>query len=294
MKGVLLGGGSGSRLAPTTWAVNKHLLPVYDKPLIYYPLATLMLAGIRDIAVVTDEQSTEAYNHLLTDGTHLGVHIEFVIQSEPAGIPHGLSLCDDWADGSPVALILGDNVFHGPGLGSSLATIDCSHRATVLAYQVQNPENYAVLDFEDSMSLSPRRIMEKPPKPPSNWVVPGVYFLPADCFDIAGSLSPSPRGETEIAELLQVLLDTGRLDVRRLPRGSVWMDAGTVPALNDVSNYVRLLQERQGVQVACLEEIAFSSGWIGPAEVRDRANALPGTAYGSYLHTLLEQVGREN
>lgn len=285
MKGILLAGGNGSRLGPLTLATSKQLLPVYDKPLIYYPLSTLMLAGIRKILVIAKSRDLSSIQDLFGDGSSLGLSIHYASQDIPAGIAEALVIADDFLAGSRSCLVLGDNVFHGAGLGRSLGEVDQDDSATILAYSVNDPRPYAVVEFGDENE--PVRLEEKPLNPSSNWVVPGLYFFPHDAPILARELRPSARGELEITDLNREYLRQHRLQLRRLPRGTVWIDAGTPSSLLAASQYVQTIAERQGLMVSCPEEIALDSGWIDAAQIQVRSQLFAGSQYGSYLASLL-------
>lgn len=259
MRGIVLAGGQGTRLGHLTRAVNKHLLPVYDKPLLHYPVAMLMLAGVRDIAIVTSPAHVDQIATTMGDGSEFGVAFEYVHQPRPSGIADGLSACRDFVKGERVALVLGDNVFFGPGLGRSLADLpddDCAH---IFAHTVSDPRPYATVVLDDANL--PVAIEEKPVQPRSNLVVPGLYWLPADAISLASQLLPGPRGEMEITDLNRLYMERNRLRVHRLPRGSFWIDAGTPDSLFVAANFVRTVQQRQGLSVASLVEIAVTQGW---------------------------------
>jgi len=285
VKGIILAGGSGTRLYPITEASSKQLLPVYDKPMIYYPLSTLMLAGIRDVLVITTPDDQASFKRLLGDGTDFGVRLAYVAQPRPEGIAQALILAKDFLAGSPVSLVLGDNVIYGHGLTGALrAAAAQTSGATVFAYHVKDPERYGVVEFDakgQAVSLE-----EKPAKPRSPWAVTGLYFYDANAVDIASNLKPSARGELEITDVNLEYLRRGTLRVSKLGRGVAWLDTGTAESLLQASNFVQTLEERQGVQIACLEEIAFENGWIDLKQVRARANAHGKSPYGAYLRTL--------
>lgn len=255
----MLAGGRGTRLGSLTRAVNKHLLPVYDKPLLHYPVATLMLAGVRDIAIVTSPAHSDQVAATMGDGSEFGVKFQYVHQARPGGIADGLAACRDFAAGKRVALVLGDNVFYGPGLGRSLAELSDDGYAHIFAHTVADPRPYATVVLDDFDS--PIAIDEKPVEPRSNLAVPGLYWLPADAVRLAAQLMPGPRGELEITDLNRLYMQEGRLKVHRLPRGSFWIDAGTPDSLFTAANFVRTVQQRQGLSVASLVEIAKTQGW---------------------------------
>lgn len=260
MRGVLLAGGTGSRLGSLTTAVNKHLLPIYDKPMIHYPLSTLMLAGVSEVLVVSGPEGQDPIRRLLGDGSQWGLSISFAVQQEPKGIAHALTIAGDFIKGERCVLALGDNLFHGPHFGRALQNQASDDRAGAYAIPVNNPRDYAVVELSpDGVPLS---LEEKPLIPRSSLAVPGLYFLPADAPSVAASLIPSSRGEFEITDLNLYYLREGRLEVTLVPRGTAWLDAGTYRLLNDAGNFVRTMQERSGERIACLEEVAFRMGLI--------------------------------
>lgn len=286
MKGILLAGGSGSRLRPTTTSVCKQLLPVYDKPLIYYPLATLMNAGVREILLICSAQDRDLFQRLLGDGSAFGLEIHYRTQKRPNGIAEAFLLAGDFMnESSPTVLILGDNIFHGPGVSESIGVSESFQGARVFAYQVRNPQDYGVIEFDSSGLVV--GIEEKPTNPPSDFVVPGLYIYDAAVVDIARALTPSARGELEISDVNRAYLDKGALEVCMLPRGTAWLDTGTFDSLMDASAYVRTIQERQGLKVACIEEIAWRQGWIDAEALERRAEYLRSSEYGQYLQRLV-------
>ncbi len=285
-KGIILAGGTGSRLWPITMGVSKQLLPVYDKPMIYYPLSALMLAGIRDIAVITTPEDQPQFQRLMGDGAQWGVHLTWITQPAPEGLAQAYLLAEDHLAGAPSAMVLGDNVFFGHGLPEMLAEANAQTTGgTVFGYRVADPERYGVVDFDDQGRV--RAIVEKPTRPPSNYAITGLYFLDGTAPDRARTLSPSHRGELEITALLQSYLTDGSLTVKTMGRGFAWLDTGTHGSLLDASNFVRTLQDRQGMQVGAPEEIAFAHGWITRSELEARAELFGKTAYGAYLRGLL-------
>jgi glucose-1-phosphate thymidylyltransferase len=287
VKGVLLAGGSGTRLRPLTAAFSKQLLPVFDKPMVFYPLATLMLAGIREILVITTPEDQPLFRRLLGDGSSWGISLAYTTQDEPRGIAQAVSLSEDFLTGDAMALILGDNLFHGPGLGSSLAGLQDVTGAQIFAYEVADPREYAVVEFNASgVALS---LEEKPTEPRSRWAVPGLYFYEGGVVDRVRNLKPSARGELEITDLNRGYLAEGRLSVTALPRGTAWLDTGTFQGLLDAGNYVRVLEERQGLKVACLEEIAWRRGWISREELLSRAQGASQGATRDYLTRLADE-----
>ncbi|MDE4175226.1 glucose-1-phosphate thymidylyltransferase RfbA [Phaeobacter sp. PT47_59] len=286
-KGIILAGGSGTRLYPITMGVSKQLLPIYDKPMIYYPLSVLMLAGIREICVITTPQDQEQFQRTLGDGSQWGVSLSYVVQPSPDGLAQAYILAEDFLDGAPSALVLGDNIFFGHGLPSLLAAADAQGAGgTVFGYHVADPERYGVVEFDgDGMA---RQIIEKPPVPPSNYAVTGLYFLDGTAPERARRVQPSPRGELEITDLLQMYLDEGALRVETMGRGYAWLDTGTHGSLLDAGNFVRTLTKRQGLQTGCLEEIAHEAGWIDDQQMQARADLFKKNDYGAYLERLLD------
>ena len=277
MKGIILAGGTGSRLHPIT--------PVYDKPMIYYPLSTLMLAGIRDILIITTPADQEQFKRLLGDGSRFGINLEYKVQPSPDGLAQAFILGADFIGNDPVALVLGDNIFYGPGLGTQLATYEQKDGATVFAYRVADPRAYGVVEFdEDFNALS---IEEKPENPKSDYAIPGLYFYDSKVVEYARQIKPSPRGELEITDLNRVYLEQGKLKVEVLPRGTAWLDTGTFDSLADATNFIRTVQSRQGLSVGCPEEIAWRHGWLSDEQLREIATPLVKSGYGSYLLGLL-------
>ncbi len=288
-KGIVLAGGSGTRLYPVTKAVSKQLLPVYDKPMIYYPLTTLMLAGIRDILVISTPQDTPRFAELLGDGAQWGVNLSYAVQPAPEGIAQALLIGRDFLGGQPSALILGDNIFYGGALQPSLARAGATAaagRASLYAYHVHDPERYGVIAFD--AAGRPAAIEEKPPQPKSNYAVTGLYFYDGQASDMAAELKPSARGELEITDLNRRYLAEGRLEVELLGRGYAWLDTGTHDSLIEASSFIATLQKRQGLMIACPEEIAFRHQWIDAAQVRRLAQPLARGDYGKYLLSLTE------
>ncbi len=290
-KGIILAGGSGTRLWPITEGVSKQLLPVYDKPMIYYPLSVLMLAGIREIAVVTTPGDQEQFRRLMGDGSRWGLDLTWIVQPSPDGLAQAYILARDFLAGAPSAMVLGDNIFFGHGLPALMAAADRSGAGgTVFAYHVADPERYGVVAFEGERV---RAIVEKPAVPPSNYAVTGLYFLDASAPERAAAVRPSARGELEIADLLQSYLAEDRLEVQRMGRGYARLDTGTHASLLDAGNFVRTLEERQGMQTGCPEEIAFARGWIGPEALAEAARRYGKTRYGANLAALLAAGGRD-
>jgi glucose-1-phosphate thymidylyltransferase len=282
MKGILLAGGSGTRLHPMTLAASKQLLPVYDKPMVYYPLGTLMLAGIRDILVISTPQDLPQFQRLLGDGSRLGISLHYAAQPSPDGIPQAFLIGEQWLGGEACALALGDNIIHGDGLAAMLQGAAAQRSgATVFAYQVRDPERYGVAEFDATgRALS---LEEKPARPKSNWAVIGLYVYDDTVVERARRLVPSPRGETEITDLNRDYLRDGALRVERLGRGYAWLDAGTPGSLLQAATFVQTVQDRQGLQIGCPEEIAFRMGFIDAATLRHEAQRLGKTEYGRYL-----------
>ncbi|WP_424831809.1 glucose-1-phosphate thymidylyltransferase RfbA [Ruegeria sp.] len=286
-KGIILAGGSGTRLYPITMAVSKQLLPLYDKPMIYYPLSVLMLAGIREICVITTPQDQDQFRRTLGDGSQWGVTLDYVVQPSPDGLAQAFVLAEEFLAGAPAALVLGDNIFFGHGLPKLLAAAD-SHASggTVFGYHVADPERYGVVAFDASGHA--REIIEKPETPPSNYAVTGLYFLDGTASERAKKVRPSARGELEITDLLQMYLEEGQLRVETMGRGYAWLDTGTHASLLDAGNFVRTLEERQGLQTGCPEEIAWQQGWITDEQLRERAQMFAKNEYGAYLDGLLK------
>lgn len=287
VKGIVLAGGTGSRLWPITRGVSKQLLPVFDKPMIHYPLATLMAAGLREILIITTPEDQPQFQRLLGDGSEIGVEFSYVVQPRPEGLAQAFILGADFLDGDSAALVLGDNIFHGVGLGTRLADLTDPQGGHVFAYRVSNPREYGVVEFgADGTVLS---LEEKPQHPRSSYAVPGLYFYSPDVVDIARTITPSARGELEITAVNEEYLRQGRLNVTVLPRGTAWLDTGSFESLHDASEYVRVLEKRQGTKVGCIEEIAWRRGWIDDAQLAAIAEPLTKSGYGDYLLGLLTE-----
>ena len=288
MKGIVLAGGSGTRLYPMTRGVSKQLLPIYDKPMIYYPLSTLMLAGIRELLIITTPHDQAQFVRLFGNGNQLGLDIQYAVQPKPEGLAQAFIIGREFVGSDTVALILGDNVYHGDNMTQSLR--DSASRkkgATVFGYKVKDPERYGVVEFgADGQAIS---LEEKPLKPKSSWAVTGLYFYDNDVLEIARALKPSPRGELEITDVNIAYLNAGLLRVERLGRGVAWLDTGTCESLSQASNFIQTLQDRQGLMVACLEEIAYRMGYVDAATIAGIAESMKGNEYGKYLLRMLEQ-----
>ena len=289
MKGIILAGGSGTRLHPITKVVSKQLLPIYDKPMVYYPLSTLMLSGIQDILIISTPEDTLKFERLFESGNHLGLNISYTVQPSPDGLAQAFILGEEFIGQESVSLILGDNIFFGHGLSgmlsSSVETVHSNNNAVVFGYAVRDPERYGVVGFNDSGKVT--SIVEKPENPASNYAVVGLYYYPNDVVDIAKNVKPSARGELEITSVNQAFLDMNRLSVELMGRGYAWLDTGTQEAMNNASNFIKTIEDRQGLKVACLEEIAYGLGFISQDDLEELAAGYS-NEYGEYLKSLLD------
>jgi glucose-1-phosphate thymidylyltransferase len=287
MRGIILAGGSGTRLHPITMGISKQLVPVYDKPMVYYPLSTLILAGIRDVLVITTPHDADQFERLLGDGSQFGISISYAQQPQPEGLAQAFLIGADFLGSEPAALVLGDNIFYGSKLGSRLERFSDIDGGAVFAYWVSDPQAYGVVEFDDNhMAVS---LEEKPQNPRSNYAVPGLYFYSNDVVDIAKNLQPSPRGELEITDVNRTYLEQGRLQVEVLPRGTAWLDTGTFDSMLDAGNYVHTLEARQGLKIGCPEEVAWRRGFLSDDELRLRAEGLLKSGYGQYLLEVLQR-----
>jgi len=288
MRGIILAGGTGSRLHPITHGISKQLVPVYDKPMIYYPLSTLILAGIRDILIITTPHDAEQFKRLLGDGSQFGVNLTYIQQPSPDGLAQAFILGAEHIGNETVALVLGDNIFYGQGMGTQLRRHADIDGGAVFGYWVRDPRSYGVVEFDDDgKALS---LEEKPAKPRSHYAVPGLYFYDNDVIDIARNLKPSPRGELEITDVNRTYLERGKLQVEILPRGTAWLDTGTFDDLSDASNFIRTVENRQGLKIGAPEEISWRLGFLSDDELRQRAEPLVKSGYGAYLLGLLDQT----
>lgn len=293
MKGIILAGGSGTRLYPVTKGVSKQLLPIYDKPMIYYPLSVLMLAGIRDILVITTPEDQSGYIRLLGDGTQFGITLTYAVQPSPDGLAQAFIIGEEFIGDDRVCLILGDNIFYGPDFSPRLRkALNKPAGATIFGYQVNDPENYGVVEFDEQKRV--RSLEEKPRKPKSHFAITGLYFYDNDVVGIAKQVKPSARGELEITSVNQVYMERGDLSVELLGRGFAWLDTGTHDSLLDAAHFVETIEKRQGYKIACLEEIAWRNGWLAADEVRELARPLAKTRYGRYLLELIKNETRSN
>ncbi|MFN8047780.1 MAG: glucose-1-phosphate thymidylyltransferase RfbA [Ancrocorticia sp.] len=287
MRGIILAGGSGTRLNPITLGTSKQLVPVYDKPMIYYPMSTLMLAGIRDILVITTPEDAPAFHRLLGDGSQFGINLQFAVQKVPNGLAQAFVIGAKFIGDQPAGLVLGDNIFYGHGMGARLRRHIDPNGGAVFAYHVSDPRSYGVVEFDENFTAI--SIEEKPAKPKSNYAVPGLYFYDNDVVQIARDLKPSARGEYEITDVNKVYLEAGKLQVEVLPRGSAWLDTGTFDSLADATSFVRTVEARQGLKVGAPEEVAWRRGFLTDDELRERAEPLVKSGYGQYLLNLLSR-----
>jgi glucose-1-phosphate thymidylyltransferase len=286
MKGIILAGGSGTRLYPITKAISKQLMPIYDKPMIYYPLSILMMAGIKDVLIITTPEDNPQFKRLLGDGSHVGCNFHYAIQEVPNGLAQAFVIGADFIGDDKVALVLGDNIFYGTGLDKQLQSLRNVEGGYVFAYQVSDPERYGVVEFDAKMNAV--SIEEKPKQPKSNYAVPGLYFYDNEVVKIARELQPSPRGEYEITDVNKTYLQRGKLKVAVLDKGTAWLDTGTFDSLNDASEFVRVIEKRQGTNIGCIEEIAYRNGFISKAQLLQLADELKKSGYGEYLKRVVE------
>ena len=285
MRGIILAGGSGTRLWPITRGISKQLMPIYDKPMIYYPLSTLMMAGISEILIITTPEYNDQFRALLGDGSDLGIQLEYAVQDSPDGLAQAFIIGEEFIGDETVALVLGDNIFHGAGLGSSLRGNGELEGGLIFAYHVSNPRSYGVVEFDENMIAV--SIEEKPTRPKSNYAVPGLYFYDNSVVAIAKTIEPSKRGELEISTVNERYLQAGKLQVQVLDRGTAWLDTGTFESMMQASEYVRVIEDRQGFKVGCIEEIAWRAGWIDDAQLKRLSEPLAKSGYGLYLQGLL-------
>jgi glucose-1-phosphate thymidylyltransferase len=285
MRGIILAGGSGTRLHPITKGISKQLMPIYDKPMIYYPLSTLLMAGVNEILIITTPEYNQQFQNLLGDGSELGIRLEYAVQPSPDGLAQAFIIGEEFIGDDSVALVLGDNIFHGAGLGSSLRLKGEIEGGLIFAYHVSNPSAYGVVEFDDDMKAV--SIEEKPVVPKSNYAVPGLYFYDNSVVEIAKTITPSPRGELEISTINERYLQEGRLQVQVLDRGTAWLDTGTFESMMQASEYVRVIEDRQGFKIGCIEEIAWRAGWIDDDQLRALGGSLAKSGYGTYLTGLL-------
>jgi glucose-1-phosphate thymidylyltransferase len=288
MRGIILAGGSGTRLWPITKGISKQLMPIYDKPMVYYPLSTLMMAGINEILIITTPEYNSQFRALFGDGSHLGLRVEYAVQPSPDGLAQAFVIGEEFIGDESVALVLGDNIFHGTGLGSALRKHTEIEGALIFAYQVRDPSAYGVVEFDDEFRAV--SIEEKPDRPRSDYAVPGLYFYDNAVVEIAKSIKPSARGELEISTVNERYLERGALQVQVLDRGTAWLDTGTFESMMQASEYVRVIEDRQGFKIGCIEEIAWRAGWIDDAQLSELAAPLVKSGYGSYLKRLIRDA----
>jgi glucose-1-phosphate thymidylyltransferase len=288
MKGIILAGGSGTRLYPITKAISKQLMPVYDKPMIYYPLSTLMMAGIKEVLIITTPEDNDQFKRLLGDGSHVGCRFEYAVQQAPNGLAQAFVIGASFIGNDKVALVLGDNIFHGVGLGTQLKKLTDIEGGYVFAYQVSDPERYGVVEFDRNMQAI--SIEEKPAHPKSDYAVPGLYFYDNNVVSIAKNLKPSARGEYEITDVNRAYLQQGKLKVAVLDRGTAWLDTGTFDSLSDATEFIRVIEKRQGTKIGCIEEIAYRNGFINAGQMKELAAQFSKSGYGAYLEKVMKHI----